>query len=212
MALRYSCSVLIFLDMILFLALALLYQKAALITQGLLLLQFVKLEWLVLQIRKQKAAVGVLFSSAFLMHTVTLLVGYFHDKHVCGKVRLKGRKMSAQQRIGRPDLAQKFNKRYYWLRHERSLQVSRRRWKTKTISTARPVLTTDVLPSTQKNTESILGHGLILFLVNPIVVSVIWQNLWEPFLYVCILERTVFIMGLLCLAWMWPFIFLSPDS
>ena len=64
----------------------------------------------------------------------------------------------------------------------------------------RPLLNVDVLPPA-KGHNLVAVHLLVLLLANPAIFTACWDNLWQPLVFLCILERTMFFLGLFCLAW-----------
>ena len=62
------------------------------------------------------------------------------------------------------------------------------------------MLQTDILPPRQRE-ENITVLLCVLFAMNPAIFSSCWEELWQPFIYMCILERTCILLGLLCLVW-----------
>ena len=117
--------------------------------------------------------------------------------------RWRGRRILVESRIARPDLARKFQRRKGFnscqLQHH-AKRTSRDRRKDQRRGQARPMLNVEVLPPSQ-NHENVILPVCILLVMNPAIFPFCWQDLWEPFLCACVLERVMFVLGLLCLGW-----------
>jgi hypothetical protein len=116
-----------------------------------------------------------------------------------GRGRRRGSRSVQSGRLSRPDRSRKSKRR-------RGRQ--RRQWpqkaQTKTEEhasrRARPVLETSILPPARRQ-ESIFVPAGVLLAVNPVIFASCWGAFWEPFLFLCILERTCFFLGLFCVFW-----------
>ena len=62
------------------------------------------------------------------------------------------------------------------------------------------MLNVEILPPSQ-NHDNVILPVCILLVMNPAIFTFCWQDLWEPFLCACVLERVMFVLGLLCLGW-----------
>ena len=62
------------------------------------------------------------------------------------------------------------------------------------------MLETSILPPARRQ-ESIFVPACVLLAVNPVIFVSCWGAFWEPFLFLCILERTCFFIGLFCVFW-----------
>ena len=117
--------------------------------------------------------------------------------------RWRGRRILVESRIARPDLARKFQRRKGFnscqLQHH-AKRTSRDRRKDQRRGQAIPMLNVEVLPPSQ-NHENVVLPVCILLVMNPAIFPFCWQDLWEPFLCACVLERVMFVLGLLWLGW-----------
>ena len=62
------------------------------------------------------------------------------------------------------------------------------------------MLNSEVMPPVQGQ-ETPIVHMLILLAMNPAIFPFCWQEIWEPLVFACVLERVMFTLGLCCLCW-----------
>ena len=106
-------------------------------------------------------------------------------------------------RIARPDLARKFQRRKgcnSCKRQHEGKRTSMERRKDQRRGETRLMLSVEVLPPSQ-NQENVILPICVLLVMNPAIFPFCWQDLWEPFLCVCVFERVIFVLELLCLGW-----------
>jgi hypothetical protein len=79
-------------------------------------------------------------------------------------------------------------------------QPSRKRQKAHLHGQTRPMLNVEILLPSQNHDNVILPVCLLL-VMNPAIFTFCWQYPWEPLVCACVLERVMFVLGLLCLGW-----------
>ena len=106
-------------------------------------------------------------------------------------------------RNSRPARSRKFTRRkqFEHCRHnQRAKEQQKKQRKHERQGETRPSLNVDVLPPAQ-NRETVVVHVFILLAMNPVIFTFCWQEVWEPLVFLCVLERVMFVMGILCLCW-----------
>ena len=115
-----------------------------------------------------------------------------------GRGRCRGGCIVKIGRISRPDQSKKARRRGGGRRKGRAEEP--RNIPEEHRSRARPVLETDVLPP-PRSQENITVLVCVLFAMNPAIFASCWEDLWQPFICLCIFERTCIAIGLFCLCW-----------
>ena len=109
-----------------------------------------------------------------------------------GRGRCRGGCIVKIGRISRPDQSKKARRRGGERRKGRAEEP--RNIPEEHRSRARPVLETDVLPP-PRSQENITVLVCVLFAMNPAIFASCWEDLWQPFICLCIFERTCIAIG-----------------